>query len=221
MSHEQVSTLEHSPTGSHRRGDQTAPYHGLHPRIELQEDQAIGVRVLQMSACESRLISPVVVEQNSILLFRIDDDSDAPLFSSCGVVHWMQRLQQGCELGLYLDRELPQDFLVWPAWDRRQTLRYPLNLAARVCWNGARESQAVTLLNYSINGVAILTDEPGHVGEELEILTTDFQGKELLVKGVVCWQVKSADGYLTGCELSEQAGRLFAGKYEQRGETRC
>ena len=188
------------------------PHRDLRPSVELSDGRSAEAAILQMAADEARIRTPIDIEAGSVVLLRIASIDGPILLATAAEVHWSQPQRNGCELGLYLNQEVPDELLRWPSWDRRLQLRYTLGTSGQIWWQGNRSASPVRVINYSSSGIGILTSDRGYVGKEF-ILTTDSE-PQVTVQGSACWQVNHARGYMLGCELPKMQGRRFAGLYE-------
>ena len=185
----------------------------LRPRLISKSGESYDARLIQLAVCEGRLSVPAVINQGDVLELRVDDNRDRLVFATRVLVHWSQPRRAGSEVGVYLHHEVPDELLMWPDWDRRVTLRFPLNIDGRLWLANSPSSTPIQIINYSSGGIAILADESVELGERMQVTTCEAADEMVMVTGTACWQVNGERGHIIGCELPDEQGRRFAGKY--------
>ena len=193
--------------------DESRPHYGDQSQLIISLDEQRCARLLQLGVWEARLIAPRQLQHGDLVVLQIDAHPEIPSFASWAEVHWAQACRAGCEVGLYLESEVPEPLLKWPEWDRRLALRYPLNRSAHLWWGNDRHSTEIEIVNYSSSGLGILCKEPGRLGTAMQVICCEAGVEPVCVQGTACWQVSNSRGYYIGCELPEMQGRRFAATY--------
>ena len=187
------------------------------PKFPLNQEvdliKAQNVVVVQLGFREARMIVPQRTRLSDEFVFQIDEDEDHPVFATKAQPHWIHPLGNACDVGLYLDRNIPEELLAWPENDRRLSLRYPLTMQGQLQMGNEHRLRSAEVVNYSTDGIGIFISEPARIGEKLKVTTQELLEDPIVVSGTAVWQIQHADGYLIGCDLPHHQGRKFAGKY--------
>ena len=112
---------------------------------------------------------------------------------------------------MYLNQPLPAELLTCPEWDRRESLRYPLEINARIWKPGSRHRIPARITNYSSSGLGVISQEALTLGQKTMIAAGHDLEDIVCVTAVPCWQVKTIDGMMIGFELEESEGKIFGG----------
>ncbi len=181
-------------------------------RIQRSSGQPLEVQIVRISTSEVKLRTPEILAPHEPILLTISDPAGHTVWRSPGEVHWSVNRPGSHEVGVFLHQRVSDELIAWTKWDRRNQLRYAVSIPAFVWWDTIHESVPVTVVNYSSNGIAILTSEPGHVGRNFLLSTYNDEKLPIIVQGTCCWQVAHELGYLVGCELPPLQGRRFSGR---------
>lgn len=195
---------------------QNGPVVRLFPMLELEDGRTIGVKIRQAGPEEVQLDALTPLGTGMISVLRIEDEHGESWFRSAAEIHWAHPIPGGTSVGMYLNQPLSEQLLAWPEWDRRESLRYPLDLAARLWWQGSRTSIPARLANYSANGIGVLCPELVTLGRQAIIAAGDTLDQIVCVTAVPCWQVQTPDGVMIGFELENNEGKRFSGQGQQR-----
>ena len=133
-------------------------------------------------------------------------DLDGQLqFSTMATIHWTN--QHDRFVGLFLEHDAPLTLRDQIEFEKRQQVRFPLNVPASVWWSGDNESQDVFIRDYSRDGLAIETPNPVDVGVRMLLSFVGDESRPVMVAGRVCWQMKSCKRFLVGCSLDAGHGQ--------------
>ena len=193
-----------------------SPVTRLFPMLELDDGRTIGVKIRQAGPEEVRLDALAPLETGQFCVLRIEDENGENWFRSAGEIHWSHPIPGGTSVGMYLNQQLSEELLAWPEWDRRESLRYPLSLDARIWWQGARTSQPARLANYSISGIGLVCSDQVTLGRPAIISVGTTLEDQVCVTAAPCWQVQTHEGIMIGFELEHQDGKRFGGQIHQR-----
>lgn len=182
----------------------------LRASIQRPNGRVVDVQLIQLGREEARIRLAVPLTIGEIITLQVLDGGEVA-WDCAGEVHWQGESQREVEVGLYLNREVPEDFLLWPLWDKREQLRFPVHLHGQIWWDGDRESHPVVVTNYSSSGMGLQAQQSGRVGAEAQVYVQHPGVPPIVVRGTACWQVAHSEGYLIGCELPEFQGRRFSG----------
>jgi hypothetical protein len=149
-------------------------------------------------------------------MLRIQTESGETLFQATADIHWTHPMAGGTSAGLYLNETLPEELLAWPEWDRRESLRYSLDIAARVWWKESRSSVPARIINYSSSGLGVICPEQVTLGSRAQIIAGRTLEDIVCVSAVPCWQVQTREGVTIGFELESMEGKRFGGYARQR-----
>jgi|GEM_PF-3083826 len=183
----------------------------LFPMIELEDGRTIRVKIRQAGREEVRLDALTTLETGKFPVLRIEDEHGESRFRATGEIHWSHPIPGGTSAGMYLGQPLSEELLAWPEWDRRELLRYPLDITARLWWQGSRTSTPARIANYSVSGLGVICPEQVTLGRQAIIAAGNTLSDIICVAAVPCWQVQTAEGVMIGFELQESEGMRFGG----------
>ncbi len=193
-----------------------SPVVRLFPMLEFEDGRTIGVKIRQAGSEEVRLDAFTPLETGKSSVLRIEDKHGQCWFRAAAEIHWSHPIPGGTSLGMYLNQPLSEELLAWPEWDRRESLRYPLNLPARIWWQGTQASLPARLANYSINGIGLVCSEQITLGRPAIIAAGTTLEDMVCLSATVSWQVQTSEGIMIGFELERQEGKRFGGQFHQR-----
>ncbi len=196
-----------------------SPVVRLFPMIELEDGRTIGVKIRQAGREEVRLDALTPLETGMFSVLRIDDEQGESWFRAAAEIHWSHPIPGGTSVGMYLNQSLSEELLAWPDWDRRESLRYPLDVSARIWWQGSRTSAPARIANYSASGIGVVCSEPVTLGRQALIAAGTDLDSIVCVAAVPCWQVQTDEGVMIGFELEESDGKRFGGQAMSRSLT--
>jgi hypothetical protein len=188
--------------------------------------QTIEANVLEIAPREVRLLVPEFCPRWVSAGIRFQSRLDSVDATAIGVVHWMQRVEDGWQIGIWLDEEVAE-VIVSAYWqDMRRELRYEVKWGAVAQWpDGSRNTIQIT--NYSLNGMRFTSVAPVANTHEF-LLWNSFDPCAAVTCGVASWSSASASKkYIVGCNLADEGGyalaRAFTEKalppsFEPRGE---
>lgn len=188
-----------------------SPVVRLFPLIELDEGRTVGVKIRQAGREEVRLDAQIPLETGTVVVLRIEDEQGDIWFRAASEIHWSHAIPGGASVGLYLGQPLTDQLLTWPDWDRRESLRYSLDLPVKFWWQGSTTAIPARLANYSVNGLGIVCPERVILGRQAVIAAGSSLQDIVCVSAVPCWQVETSDGVMIGFELPEGEGKRFGG----------
>lgn len=130
------------------------------------------------------------------------------------VVHWADLHDRYA--GLFLHDQVPPSLREQLEFDKRQQLRYPLNVAATAWWNGEHEPTDVQIRDYSLDGLALETKGPVDVGTRVLVSLVGDNGRPVMLSGRACWQLRTRLRYLVGCALDTGQGRRLSHRSQEQ-----
>jgi hypothetical protein len=139
-----------------------------------------------------------------------------PRYRAAAEIHWALNGLHGHSVGLYLNQRLSEELLAWPEWDRRESLRYPVEIPARIWWQGARHSSPALVVNYSLHGAGVICQEQVTLGTPAIIAAGESVNDQVCVAATACWQVQSRDGVMIGFEMKSHDGKRFGTQVRER-----
>ncbi|RLS56210.1 MAG: hypothetical protein DWH91_07330 [Planctomycetota bacterium] len=185
----------------------------LLPFLELEDGQRYGVKIRQAGTTEIRLDAAIRVDVGMIALLHIEDEHGDCWFRSAVEIHWADPFPGGTSVGLYLSQPFSEELMAWHEWDRREAIRYPVDMEARVWWSGARHGALGRVVNYSSHGVGVVCDRPvAQFGVPAIIVAGIGSDRIVCANGSACWQVQAVEGIMIGFELESYQGRRFGGQ---------
>lgn len=187
----------------------------LFPIVELENGQSVGAKIRQAGREELRLDVLTPLPTGVQVMLRIEDEQGVVWFQAASEVHWTHAIPGGSSVGLYLSQPLTDQLLSWPEWDRRESLRYSLDLPVKFWWQGCTMAIPARLSNYSISGVGLVSPERVILGRQAIIAAGSSLEDIVCVSAVPCWQVESTDGVMIGFELPAGEGKRFGGHLQR------
>lgn len=184
----------------------------LRPVLELEDSRTIGVKIRQAGPEEVRLDIAAPLEVGRIVILRIEDEQERTWYRAAAEIHWAQPIPIGTSIGLYLNQPLSEELLAWPEWDRRESLRYPIEMPARIWWQGSRTSSPALVANYSLHGVGVICPEQVTLGTPAIIAAGNTVDTQICVAATACWQVQARDGVMIGFEMKSHDGKRFGAR---------
>ena len=188
----------------------------LFPKIELEDGRSLGVKIRQAGRMEVRFDVQVPVEAGQIVVLWIEDEHGENWFRASAVIHWTHPIPGGTSVGVYLEKPLSDELLAWPEWDRRESLRYPLNVEARIWWEGSRTNLPARIANYSVCGLGVICPVQVTLGRKGIIAAGPTLEQIVCVAAVPCWQVQTSEGMMIGFELEKNEGSRFGANALQK-----
>jgi len=107
----------------------------------------------------------------------------------------------GCRFKPPMPEQTLQEFAQDGILERRKHERDQTWLRMTAKFELKQELASVWVLNFSKGGFCILSDTQARVGERAELRIDLDNNRSLAVRGKVCWQVESSEGYVVGCEM--------------------
>lgn len=122
-----------------------------------------------------------------------------------GVVHWVERIGDEWELGIWLDEQIHEE-LVSRYWqDIRRELRYSVRWGAVAQWPEG-DKRAIQITNYSLNGMAF-TCSAAVRSREGFLVWRSFDHETAVARAAVSWTTASTTGrHIVGCSLPGEGG---------------
>jgi len=190
---------------------EVSPVVRLYPKIELEDGSSIGVKIRQAGRAEVRLDVQAILEPGKLMVLHIEDGNGDCWFRAPVDIHWSQPIPGGTSVGMYLDQPLPEQLLSWPEWDRRESLRYPLDLSARFWWHDSQNGIAARIVNYSANGLGLVCPSRVSLGRQAIIAAGLTIDDIVCVVATPCWQIDTPKGVMIGFELQAGEGKRLGG----------
>ena len=188
----------------------------LRPSLELEVGRTVGVKTRQAGPEEVRLDVGEPLDVGRMVVLRIEDEQDRIWYRAAAEIHWSQSGSPVSGVGLYLNQTLSEELLAWPEWDRRESLRYPVEIPARIWWQGARHSAPALVVNYSLHGAGVICREQVTLGTPAIIAAGETIEDQICVAVTACWQVQARDGVMIGFEMKSHDGKRFGTQAVQR-----
>lgn len=184
----------------------------LFPIVELADGRSVGAKIRQAGREEVRLDVLAPLKTGAQVVLRIEDEQGDIWLRTASEVHWTHAIPGGSSVGLYLEQPLTEQLLSWPDWDRRESLRYPLDLPVKFWWQGSTKAISARLSNYSVSGLGLMSPERAILGRPAIIAAGSSLQDMVCVSAVPCWQVDSTEGVMIGFELPAGEGKRFGGQ---------
>ena len=182
----------------------------LSPMIELVDGHSMGVKIRQAGRDEVRLDA---VGDRDVLCSAdsgrtrgqlVSNGGGDPLVPSHSMRHHSRHVLESTAL--------PRERLARPDGNRRESQRFPLDVTARIWWQGSRDSVLARITNYSVSGLGIICPEAVTLGRKALIAAGRTLEDIVCVQGIPCWQVQTGDGVMIGFELEENEGKRFGAR---------
>ncbi|MFK7819624.1 MAG: hypothetical protein AB8G99_12970 [Planctomycetaceae bacterium] len=171
--------------------------------------ESINASVLEIAPRELKLLTSTFCPRWVSVGIRLQSALDGVDALVLGVVHWIQRVEDGWQIGIWLDEEVAE-CIVSSFWqDMRRELRYEVNWGAVAQFpDGARH--AIQITNYSLNGMRFVSSNAIANANEF-LLWNSFDPCAAVTCGVTSWSSASASQrYIVGCNLSDEGGFALA-----------
>ncbi len=107
----------------------------------------------------------------------------------------------GCRFQPPMPEQTLQEFAQGGILERRKHERDQTWLRMTVKFELKQELAAAWVLNFSKGGFCVLSDTQAKVGDRAELRIELDRDRILAIRGKVCWQVESSEGYVIGCEM--------------------
>lgn len=128
-----------------------------------------------------------------------------------GRVHWREQKQSEVEMGIVLDEQIPDEFVVQDPGCSRKSIRYPSNIVGTLNWLEPHSvSYAASVVNYSREGICLQSGVTPQIGTELQFSWLR-DSVAYSVTGISRWVIGKSGGSLTGCELTSSLGYAISG----------
>ena len=128
-----------------------------------------------------------------------------------GRVHWREQKQSEVEMGIVLDEQIPDEFVVQESGCARKSIRYPSNIVGTLNWLEPHSvSYAASVVNYSREGICLQSEVTPQIGTELQFSWLR-DSVAYSVTGLSRWVIGKSGGALTGCELTNSLGYAISG----------
>lgn len=186
---------------------------GAIARLQLSSGPALFCDVLLLTERDVVLAIPKTEtlpdrgEEVRCSLFLLEDDSYVAHRE--GIIHWEMALREQRLAAVFLKQSAPEELVALARQDRRKEVRYPANISCSVYDRG--ELKTGRLVNYSLNGLAVLLPEPLEVGQSYTV--TIVAGEEDIEIDVQCrWRTDTKEGFVNACSCENDQGWSLARK---------
>ena len=196
---------------------QAAELPGLSVTISGPGHQTIEAKVRAVSIQDLVLVldDSIFPAIGDVISVSIAEDNRTLLENVSCVVHWEgDRSATGEKrtVAVFADQKLDRILQHRIPDDRRTEIRFPLDTPVVIGFQ--RTVATGRIVNYSLNGAAVLCRQPLELNRRYRIRDEDGS-RSLELNVEVQWQVRTAQGYLSGVTLEYERGVLLAGGHRR------
>jgi len=128
-----------------------------------------------------------------------------------GTVHSLEQKQKEIELGIVLEDQVPDRYVLRLPGCMRANIRYTCSIPGKLHWLQPHSTSCpATVVNYSREGICLQSEESPDAGTELKFSWLN-DGRQMIITGTARWTIDQNGSLLTGCELTNDMGYAIAG----------
>lgn len=122
-------------------------------------------------------------------------------------VHYCRPTHRGWQIGVFLNKTVP-DRLTQNSWDEMRTeLRYDCDWKAWILWQSNGELDPVRLQCYSISGMRMQLNRRVETGSQFTVFGSASQRSQSVLGGRVEWCREVEGTFVAGCYFASRRGR--------------
>ncbi len=128
-----------------------------------------------------------------------------------GTVHCLEQKHKEIELGIVLEDQVPDRYVLRMPGCTRANIRYSCSIPGKLEWLQPHAmSCPATVINYSREGICLQSEESPDVGTDIKFSWLN-DGRKMTITGTSRWTIDKNGSSLTGCELTNDLGYAISG----------